>query len=90
MVSWLIGMNFLVGVLIYLIYTEHINGKGERHTDIESEVFWMFVAIMQEKEWRMLYLNDMPKLQKLLDKLDLKIQHKLPDLYSLITQHVLL
>lgn len=44
--------------------------------------FWTFVQVMHNKKWRNLFVNNTPKLIKILDKLALNIKLKLNDLYQ--------
>lgn len=60
----------------------------EADIDIEQDVFWVLVYILNERGWRTLYTQNTPKLQKLLEKLDAKIAKKLPTLHKLLDKYV--
>lgn len=61
------GTNFIVAVIL-------TNMNSERAS------FWIFVQIMNFKNWRNLFLENTPKLMRMLDILSNLIQTKLPDL----------
>lgn len=52
---------------------------------VEKDVFWILVYIMQDMSWRMLYVNNTPKLQQLISKLDDNITKKLPKISRIMT-----
>lgn len=91
------GMNFVVGMLLYMNFSE-IQAKNNSHghdhdevkltiSNLEEDVFWILVYIMQKKEWRSLYVNNTPKLQDLLQKFDNQILNYLPRVHEVITKH---
>jgi len=85
------GMNFLVGTLIYYMHLERIEKDYYvLDQDFESDVFWVLVHIMYEKDWRSLYADNTPKLIVLLEKLETKIQKELPKLYDVFQEHALI
>lgn len=46
----------------------------------ETKVFWIFVHIMKEKNWREVFKDGTPKLLKMLDYFQKLIDHELPKL----------
>lgn len=65
----LTGTNYIVAVLLS-------NISSQRYC------FWTFVQLMNDKNWRYLYLNNTPKLLHMLELLVKKIQKEIPDLYN--------
>ena len=63
------GTNYIVAVLLSCI-------KSER------AVFWTFFQIMNDKNWRDMFIPGLPKLIRILDTLMLSIKNKLDDLYN--------
>jgi hypothetical protein len=63
------GMNFIVSILL-------------SHIVSQTETFWLFVHLMHEKNWRLFFINNTPKLIKVLEKLTHQIKIKLNDLYD--------
>jgi hypothetical protein len=63
------GTNYIVAVLLNNINSERAS-------------FWAFVQIMNDKNWRDLYINNTPKLMRMLDVLKNMIMTKIPDLYN--------
>lgn len=62
------GMAFIIGLLLLHIKSEEL-------------VFWTFVKIMHNFEWRGIFLNDTPKLIKLLDGFSDLLENKLNRVY---------
>ena len=59
------GMNFIAASL--LIYLNPYNDKEFGEYDIldyefESRVFWIFVHIMKEKRWELLFMDNTPQI----------------------------
>lgn len=93
------GMNFVVGMLLYMNFSEiETNGISEKIEEekkqeeiniscVEEDVFWILVYIMQKKDWRNLYVSNTPKLQDLLQKFDEQMQKSLPRVHEVITEH---
>ncbi len=63
------GTNYIVAVLLS-------NINSQRYC------FWTFVQLMNEKNWRFLYLNNTPKLLHMLEILVNRIKKNIPDLYD--------
>ena len=56
-VSYVQGLNYVVGMMLYFI-------------EDEEQVFWCLFSLMQKKwEWRWIYTEGLPKLQSLLSLL---------------------
>ena len=68
-VSYVQGTNYIVGLLL-----SNINS--------ERAAFWTFVQIMNEKNWRDMFIDNTPKLLRMLDILVKNIEIKLKDLYT--------
>jgi hypothetical protein len=47
-----------------------------------TEAFWIFVQIMHEKNWRNLFIENTPKLMKVMEKLVKNIKIKIKDLFD--------
>jgi hypothetical protein len=63
------GTNFIIAVLL-----SNINS--------ERACFWVFVQIMNDKNWRDLFIKNTPKLRRMLEVLGNTIESKLPDIYE--------
>lgn len=63
------GTNYIVAVLL-------LNINSER------ACFWTFVQIMNDKNWRDLFINNTPKLVRMLEVLKNSVFKKIPDLYE--------
>ena len=63
------GMNFIVGMLLMF-------------TNSERASFWIFVDLMENKEWRNMFTNGTPKLITILDIFTIKMKKKLPELFN--------
>jgi hypothetical protein len=63
------GTNFIAMVLLS-------NIKSVR------DAFWTFVQIMHDKNWRLMFINNTPKLMKAFDKLLERIKVNMIDLYK--------
>lgn len=48
-VSYVQGLNYVVGMMLYYI-------------EDEEQVFWSLFALMQRKQWRWIYTDGFPKL----------------------------
>lgn len=94
------GMNFMVGMLLCFLATENTAAEDENSEEnedslslqlkleeLEQETFWMLVYIMQEKDWRMSYVDHTPRLQDLLAKLEDMVSEKLPEVHKLLAEH---
>jgi len=68
-VSYVQGTNYIVNLLL-------CNLNSQR------AAFWTFVQLMYEKNWRDLFVNNTPKLQRMLMVLQEIIKIKIPDLYK--------
>jgi hypothetical protein len=85
------GMNFLAATLLH-----HMDlGKIEKDYNVvecnfECEVFWVFVYIMREKDWRRVYMDGTPKLMDLLKDLDIRMKKELPKLHNLLINELCL
>ncbi|EGR27308.1 Rab6 GTPase activating GAPCenA, putative [Ichthyophthirius multifiliis] len=74
------GMNFIVISLLL-----NLNPQNDREVEIidnsfEENVFWIFVHIMLQKNWRLLFLDGTPGIFQILDKFDIKLQQELPQI----------
>lgn len=49
-----------------------------------KDAYWIFFQIMFDKCWRFCYINNTPKLNLLLEKLNREIKNRLPNLYSVM------
>lgn len=81
------GMNFIAAAIIYCLNPENdkksINeGYCVIDSEFESKVFWIFVHIMYEKQWREVFQDKTPKLMSMLDKFCEILKEKIPDLYQ--------
>ena len=59
--------------------------KGDYYildNDYEERVFWIFVHIMQEKNWRGLFLNQMEKLMKMINNFENKLEKSENKIYQ--------
>ena len=63
------GMNFIVSILLSNIVSQ-------------TDTFWVFVNLMHDKNLRLYFVNNTPKLIKALEKLSYQIKLKLSDLYD--------
>ena len=63
------GTNYIVALLLGSINSERA-------------CFWTFVQIMNDKNWRDLFIDDTPKLIRFLGVLEITIKKKLPEFYS--------
>lgn len=63
------GEGFIVGILLM---------QMER----EEMVFWTFVQIMFEKNWRLVFKSGTPKLVSMLESLSRQIKHRLPEVHK--------
>ena len=71
-VSYVQGLNYVVGMMLYYIKDE-------------EQVFWCLFSLMQQKwEWRWIYTEGLPKLQSLLQLLEKHLQQEFP----LIKKHL--
>ena len=71
-VSYVQGLNYVVGIMLYYIKDE-------------EQVFWCLFSLMQQKwEWRWIYTEGLPKLQSLLQLLENHLQQEFP----LIKKHL--
>ena len=71
-VSYVQGLNYVVGIILYYISDE-------------EQVFWCLYSLMQSKwQWRWIYTEGLPKLQGLLMLLEDRIQNEFP----LIKKHL--
>lgn len=68
-VNYCQGTNFIVAVLVNNIASERC-------------VFWTFFQLMNEKNWRTLCLNKIPKLLRMLDLFADQLQLKLYEMYQ--------
>lgn len=69
LVGYCQGMNFIVSIIL-----ANINS--------EKDAFWLFVQIMHDKNWRYLFINNTPKLIKILEQFSKKLKVCLNDLYE--------
>jgi len=65
------GTNFIVFSLLSNVKTA-------------KDAYWIFFQIMFDKCWRFMYINNTPKLNLLLERLDREIKNRLPNLYSVM------
>jgi hypothetical protein len=63
------GTNYIVAVLLFCI-------KSER------AVFWTFFQLMNDKNWRDMFIPGLPKLMRILDTLKISLKNKVKDLYE--------
>jgi hypothetical protein len=63
------GTNFIVMVLLSNISSAR-------------ETFWTFVQIMHDKNWRLMFIHNTPKLMKAFDKLLESIKNQINDLHA--------
>jgi len=63
------GTNFIVMLILSCVKSS-------------EEAFWIFVQIMHDKNWRLMFINNTPKLMKSLDNLIIEIKKRIPDLYE--------
>ena len=71
-VSYVQGLNYVVGMMLYYIKDE-------------EQVFWCLFSLMQQKwEWRWIYTEGLPKLQSLLQLLENHLHQEFP----LIKKHL--
>lgn len=64
-VSYVQGLNYVVGMMLYYI-------------EDEEQVFWSLFALMQRKQWRWIYTDGFPKLKSLLTLLQARMQQEFP------------
>lgn len=67
------GTNFIVLTLLSIVKSE-------------EDAFWIFFQIMFDKSWRLLYINNTPKLNNLIEKLNREIKKRLPNLYGFMEE----
>ena len=72
-VSYCQGTNYIVAMLLGSINSERA-------------CFWTFVQIMNNNNWRDMFVEDTPKLIRLLKLFENLLQKKLPHLYSYLEQ----
>lgn len=70
-VNYVQGNNYIVNVLL-----SNLNS--------EKATFWIYVQIMEEKNWRDLFVETLPKLNRLLDVLRKKLLEKEPEILDYI------
>ena len=76
-VSYVQGINYIVGILLFYI--------GD-----EEQVFWCLINLMQKKwKWRFIYTNGFPKLQQLLAVLKDRMQAEFPRILNHLNQNFL-
>jgi len=70
-VSYVQGMNYIAGIMLYYIPDE-------------EQVFWCLVNLMQSErwQWRFIYTEGFPKLQTLLGVLQERMQIEFPRIYK--------
>jgi Rab-GTPase-TBC domain len=69
------GMNFIVGVLLMIMP--------------EEKAFWTFVSIMFDKDWRRLFIDGTPRLNKILFELKCRLETSDYQLYTHFTSQTL-
>lgn len=74
-VNYVQGSNYIVNVLLSNLNSERAS-------------FWMFLQIMEDKNWRDLYVNNLPKLQRLLDLLRVNMERKVPNILNYISNEI--
>lgn len=68
-ISYTQGINFIAGILLL-------------HTNSERVSFWILVDIMENKNWRGLFIKNTPRLLQVIDLFIIKLKQKLPVLYK--------
>lgn len=63
------GMSFVAGIFLLVMQEE-------------EPAFWAFVFIMHTRGWREMYLNGTPKLNLLLEDLQVQVRNQLPAVYK--------
>lgn len=74
-------MNFIVASLLL-----HLNPDNEKeleevffiNKEYEENIFWIFVHIMKEKNWRILFLDGTPGINQMVNKLESKMKEYIP------------
>ena len=50
------------------------------HIQEEEKVFWCLVYLLNRKNWRTIYMEDMPKLMELIESVEKKLEDKYPEI----------
>ena len=54
------------------------------HIQDEEKVFWCIIYLLNRKNWRMIYMEEMPKLMELIEIVEKKLESDWP----LLAQHL--
>ena len=60
------GLNYISAMLLMYIQDE-------------ESVFWCLIYLMNRKNWRLIYIDEMPKLMEIMDKLERKLETDYPE-----------
>jgi len=76
-VSYVQGMNFIVGLLLFYIPAD------------EESVFWCLHQLMQKKNWRLVYTHNFPKLKSMTRLLEKRMQREFPRVLAHLKENYL-
>lgn len=81
------GMNFIVGQLLIILDPELYRNSSLEYfktyeQDYEEKVFWFFIHITYEKNWRQVFRKDFPKMKSLISALDARLKLRAPEVYN--------
>mmetsp|Transcript_6705 Transcript_6705/g.11260 ORF Transcript_6705/g.11260 Transcript_6705/m.11260 type:complete len:145 (+) Transcript_6705:1311-1745(+) len=64
-IGYVQGLNYIAAMLLM-------------HIQDEEKVFWCLIYLLNRKNWRQIYIEDMPKLMELIDVVERKLETDFP------------
>lgn len=71
-VGYVQGLNYIAAMLLM-------------HIQDEESVFWCLIYILNRKNWRLIYVEEMPKLMSLIEFVETKLEKE----YPLLSEHLI-
>ena len=76
-------MNYIVAALLYNLHPDRYADKtksfGSKLQDYEEFVFWVFVYIFDELNWRDSYTAEFPKMRNMIISFEKKLDYTFED-----------
>lgn len=66
-IGYVQGLNYIAAMLLM-------------HVQDEEKVFWCLLYLLNRKNWRMVYMEEMPKLMEIIDTVGHKLEADFPNI----------